>query len=107
MTDQATSPPQDENKLIAERREKLRALREQGIAFPNDARRSEYSGDLQAEYIDEKVWTTEALDALAREVSMAGRLMAKRVMGKASFAQIQDESGRIQMFLQQSALVDS
>lgn len=95
---------QDENKLIAERREKLRALHAQGIAFPNDFRRHDYAGDLQAEYADAEKWGTEALDGIAREVRLAGRLMAKRVMGKASFAQLQDESGRIQMFLQANAL---
>ncbi|MBB5208258.1 lysine--tRNA ligase [Chiayiivirga flava] len=103
-TPDQSHPPVDENKLIAERRSKLDTLRAAGIAFPNDARRSEYAGDLQAEYVDEDTWTTEALDALGREVALAGRLMAKRVMGKASFAQIQDESGRIQLFLQAGAL---
>ena len=107
MTDQNPAPPQthlDENSLIAERRAKLTALRGQGIAFPNDFRRNEYAGDLQAEYADKELWTAEALEAAHRQVKMAGRLMAKRVMGKASFVQIQDESGRIQLFLQANAL---
>ena len=108
MTDQipAQQPPADENSLFAERRAKLTALRGQGIAFPNDFRRDEYAGDLQAEYDDQAQWTAEALEANGRAVRMAGRLMAKRVMGKASFAQIQDESGRIQLFLQTNALGD-
>ena len=108
MTDQtsAPQPPVDENSLIAERRAKLTALRGQGVAFPNDFRRIEYAGDLQAEYADEEVWPAEALEATQREVKLAGRLMAKRVMGKASFAQIQDESGRIQLFLQTNTLGD-
>ncbi len=105
MTD--TSPAVDENHLIAERRSKLTALRANGIAFPNDFRREHFAGDLQAEYEDKDTWTTQALDALARTVQMAGRLMAKRVMGKASFAQIQDESGGLQLFLQASALGDA
>ena len=105
MTD--TTPIVDENHLIAERRAKLSALREKGVAFPNDFRREHYAGDLQTEYADKDVWATEKLDALARTVKMAGRLMAKRVMGKASFSQIQDESGVIQLFLQQSALGES
>jgi lysyl-tRNA synthetase class 2 len=96
--------PTDENSLIAERRAKLTALRGQGIAFPNDFRRVEYAGDLQAEYADGEIWPAEALEATQREVKLAGRLMAKRVMGKASFAQIQDESGRIQLFLQTNTL---
>ena len=97
----------DENKLIAERREKLRVLRGQGIAFPNDFRREAYAGDLQAEFADAEHWSAEALEATGRTIRLAGRLMAKRVMGKASFAQVQDESGRIQLFLQGNVLGDA
>lgn len=105
MTDQTATPtPADENSLIAERRAKLKALREQGIAYPNDFRREQFAGDLQAEFADAQQWSAEALEGLDRRVRLAGRLMAKRVMGKASFAQIQDESGRIQLFLQGNAL---
>jgi lysyl-tRNA synthetase class 2 len=104
MTDQM--PPEDENALIAERRGKLKALRGQGVAFPNDFRRSDYAGDLQAGYADAGRWTGEALEADAVRVVLAGRLMAKRIMGKAAFAQIQDVSGRIQLFLQSSTLGD-
>ncbi|MCZ8113486.1 lysine--tRNA ligase [Silanimonas sp.] len=89
----------DENKLIAERRAKLTALRGQGVAFPNDAKREHYAGDLQGEFADKDQWTAEALEAGGREVRIAGRLMAKRVMGKAAFAQLQDMSGRIQLYL--------
>ena len=106
MTDPTPAPqtPADENGLIAERRAKLKALRAQGIAFPNDFRRMDFAGDLRAEFADAQAWTSEALEGGGREVALAGRLMAKRVMGKASFAQIQDESGRIQLFLQSNAL---
>lgn len=105
MTDD-TSPqtPADENALIAERRSKLGALRGQGIAFPNDFRRADHAGDLQGEFEDAEQWTGEALEALGRRVALAGRLMAKRVMGKAAFAQIQDVTGRIQLFLQSATL---
>ncbi len=96
--------PSDENKLIAERREKLHALHAQGIAYPNDFRRDTFAGDLQDEYADAERWGAEAIETLGREVKLAGRLMAKRVMGKASFVQLQDESGRIQLFLQANAL---
>jgi len=89
----------DENKLIAERRAKLTALRGQGIAFPNDAKREHYAGDVQAEFADKDHWTAEALEASGRQVRIAGRMMAKRVMGKAAFAQVQDMSGRIQLYL--------
>lgn len=104
MTDTPAQPPIDENHLIAERRAKLTALRGEGIAFPNDFVRGNYVGDLQTEYADAGQWTQEALDAQARRVAVAGRILLKRVMGKASFVQIQDESGRIQLFLQSNAL---
>jgi len=106
MTDQPSqTPAADENTLIAERRGKLAALRESGaIAFPNDFVRADYAGDLQAEFADKDAWTTETLEALDRRVAVAGRLLAKRVMGKASFAQIQDMSGRIQLYLQGTEL---
>ncbi|WP_159015808.1 lysine--tRNA ligase [Cognatiluteimonas profundi] len=109
MTDKPASAPADtsgveENHLIAERRGKLAALRRQGVAFPNDFRRSDYAADLQASYGDAARWTGEALEAEAVPVSIAGRLLAKRVMGKAAFAQIQDMSGRIQLFLQSATL---
>jgi lysyl-tRNA synthetase class 2 len=109
MTDQPsqTPPAADENTLIAERRAKLTALRGQGIAFPNDFQRADYAGDLQAEFADKDEWTAEKLEALDRRVAVAGRLMAKRVMGKASFAQVQDMSGRIQLYLQGSDLGES
>jgi len=91
----------DENKLIAQRREKLKALREQGIAFPNDFRRNVVAGELHAEY-DEK--EAAELESVGLRVKVAGRLMSRRVMGKASFAHLQDMSGRIQLFVQRDAL---
>ena len=96
----------DENRLIAERRSKLDALRQEGIAFPNDFRREDYAEDLQTAYSDVERWTGEALEAEGVSVALAGRLLAKRVMGKAAFAQVQDMTGRIQLFLQASALGD-
>ncbi|GAB2503234.1 lysine--tRNA ligase [Arenimonas alkanexedens] len=101
------TPAADENSLIAERRSKLVALRGQGVAFPNDFKRADYAADLQTEFADKEAWTAETLEALDRTVAVAGRLMAKRVMGKASFAQIQDMSGRIQLYLQGSDLAES
>ena len=93
--------PEDENKLIAQRREKLSQLRENGNAFPNDFRRDSMAADLHA-YYGEK--TAEELEALGQRVSIAGRMMAKRVMGKASFTKLQDMSGQIQLFLQRDSL---
>jgi len=91
----------DENHLIAERRAKLAKWRERGIAFPNDFRRNALAGDLSTAYGEK---SGEALDLAQVRVSVAGRMRAKRVMGKASFARLEDSSGAIQIFLQQSAL---
>ncbi|MCB1750353.1 MAG: lysine--tRNA ligase [Gammaproteobacteria bacterium] len=92
---------EDENRLIAQRREKLNRIRERGIAFPNDFRRNVVAGELQAEY---GARTAEELEKLAVRVKVAGRLMSRRIMGKASFVHIQDMSGRIQVFVQRDAL---
>ncbi|QXP88864.1 lysine--tRNA ligase [Methylococcus capsulatus] len=94
---------QDENKLVALRREKLGKLRQTGVAFPNDFRRDALAAELRACYGDE---TAEALEETAISVKLAGRLMGKRIMGKASFAHIQDMSGRIQIFLQRDGLAE-
>ena len=91
----------DENKLIAQRREKLAAMREKGNAFPNDFRRDTLAAECHVEYAEK---TAEELEELAVKVSVAGRMMAKRIMGKASFTQLQDMSGRLQLFLQRDAL---
>ena len=104
MTDADTQPQHDENHLVAERRAKLAALRGQGIAFPNDFRRADHAGDLQSEFADAERWSNEALEGDGRRVAMAGRLLAKRVMGKAAFGTIQDVTGRIQLFLQSATL---
>src|SRR5450755_2341135 len=91
----------DENHLIAERRTKLAKLRERGNPFPNDFRRNALAGDLLTAYGEK---SAEGLDAEPVCVSVAGRMRAKRVMGKASFAKLEDSSGSIQVFLQQQAL---
>jgi lysyl-tRNA synthetase class 2 len=87
--------------LIAERRAKLAKLRESGIAFPNDFRRDALAADIINAYGGK---SAEALDAAAVRVKVAGRMRAKRVMGKASFARIEDSSGALQVFLQQQTL---
>ncbi|MEY4684023.1 MAG: lysine--tRNA ligase [Pseudomonadota bacterium] len=92
----------DENKLTLQRREKLKAIREQeAIAFPNDFRRNALAQDLLNQY---EALEAEELEAKALRVSLGGRLMTKRVMGKASFAHLQDMSGRLQVFLQRDTL---
>jgi lysyl-tRNA synthetase class 2 len=91
----------DENKLIAQRREKLRALREEGVAFPNDFRRNVMAGELHAEYAEkDNAW----FEQNPIRVSVAGRMMAQRIMGKNAFASIQDMSGRIQLFVSRDTL---
>ncbi|MGD8925672.1 MAG: lysine--tRNA ligase [Thioalkalispiraceae bacterium] len=101
MSDSDNITPADENKLIAQRREKLKAMREEGVAFPNDFRRNVIAGELHAEYGEK---SKEDLETLKVRVSVAGRMMLKRVMGKNTFATIQDMSGRIQLFVQRDEL---
>ncbi len=96
-----TQATHDENKLIVERREKLKRLRENGIAFPNDFRRNVMAGELHAEYDDKD---REFFETQNIRVAVAGRMMAKRVMGKASFASIKDMSGTVQLYVQRDAL---
>jgi lysyl-tRNA synthetase, class II len=107
--DNATAEPavQDENKLIAERREKLGTLRAQGIAFPNDFKVDSFAGDLQAEFADKEQWTAEAIEGAKRRVAVAGRVVLKRLQGKVSFVQIQDGTGRVQLFVHQGTLGDA
>ncbi len=89
-------PPQDENQIVAERRAKLAALREKGPAFPNDFARTHLAAELHDAY---DARSREELEQAAVEVAVAGRMMLKRLMGKASFATVQDGSGRIQFFV--------
>ncbi|MCW5622974.1 MAG: lysine--tRNA ligase, partial [Burkholderiales bacterium] len=92
---------QDSNQIIEERRAKLRALRTAGNAFPNDFRRTHLASDVHALGEDKDNAT---LEAAPQEVTVAGRMMLKRVMGKASFATIQDMSGRLQLYLTRDSL---
>jgi len=100
MTQNTPPAPPDENQIIADRRAKLAKLREAGPAFPNDFVRTHYAGDLHARYGNVE---REALEKEHAEVAVAGRIMLKRVMGKASFATIQDATGRIQLFVADDA----
>ncbi len=90
------APPSDENQIVAERRAKLKALREKGNAFPNDFRRTHLAGELHAAHGEKP---NEALEPAQINVSVAGRMMLKRIMGKASFATVQDMSERIQLYI--------
>ena len=95
MSDQQ-EPIQDTNKIIEERRAKLKEIRAQGQAFPNDFDRKHYAQKLHQAHGHK---TNEDLDTSPAIVAIAGRMMLKRVMGKASFATIQDMSGRIQLYI--------
>jgi lysyl-tRNA synthetase class 2 len=95
MDTTSPTPPLDENKLIAERREKLAAIRAQGgVAFPNDFKPANRAADLVEKY---GKLTNEELEPQAINVSVGGRMMLKRTMGKASFCSLQDATGRIQL----------
>ena len=108
MSDTTTQAPaaQDENQLMLERREKLKALRQRqqdggAVAFPNDFKPTHQAEALFAAHEDQ---SAEALEALGTVVRVAGRMMLKRVMGKASFCTLQDASlgrsgGRIQIYV--------
>jgi lysyl-tRNA synthetase class 2 len=89
-------PPKDENQIIAERRAKLAELRAGGTPFPNDFRREHLAADLHRAY---DPLSKEELEPKAVPVAVAGRMMLKRVMGKASFATLQDMSGQIQAYV--------
>ena len=101
MTSTTESTHVDENHLIAERRSKLTALREHGNAYPNDYQPEHHAQQLHQRYGEQD---KESLAAAPQQVSVAGRMMLKRVMGKASFATLQDSSGRIQIYLDKSTL---
>jgi lysyl-tRNA synthetase class 2 len=88
--------PQDENEQIALRRQKLIELRTQGNAFPNDFRRNVIAGELHAEY---GAKDGAELETRNIRVKVAGRMMTRRVMGKASFCHLQDMSGQIQIYV--------
>lgn len=91
----------DLNNELKARREKLSALRDKGIAFPNDFRRDVISEQLHRQYDDK---SAEELEALNIEVAIAGRMMTRRIMGKASFATIQDMGGQIQLYVSRDDL---
>ena len=91
----------DENRLIAERRAKLQELREAGQAYPNDFRKDTISSDLHARFADA---LAEELEAVEERFAVAGRIMAKRVMGKIAFVRLQDRGGSIQLMLQRDNL---
>lgn len=94
---------QEINEQISQRKAKLGALRERGIAFPNDFRRDALAADLQATYAEAD---GEKLKEEGVRVKIAGRMMTRRIMGKASFATMQDMSGQIQIYVARDNLAE-
>ena len=88
----------DESALVALRRAKLAGLRKQGEAFPDDFRRKHLAGTLHARFDKE---SREHLAAAGEETAVAGRILLKRIMGKAGFVTLQDVSGRIQLYIRE------
>lgn len=99
-----TPTPPDENHIIAERREKLSQWRAQGLAFPNDFVPAHRADTLHQRYHSFDKPTLEGMDI---DVSVAGRMMLKRVMGKASFATVQDATGKIQFYISNDGIGES
>ena len=102
-TQEVVMTAEDENHIIAERRAKLAKWREEGRAYPNDFVRKDLFGDIRAKYENA---TAEELEALQPEVAVSGRMMLKRIMGKASFATVRDGSGQMQYFMTPSEMGD-
>jgi lysyl-tRNA synthetase class 2 len=103
MTDKHTSltSETDENRLIAERRGKLNELRDAGQAYPNDFRKNSTSGSLIERFADSDA---DELAQVEEVFAVAGRMMAKRVMGKIAFVRLQDRNGSIQLMIQRDNL---
>ena len=93
----------DINDQTVQRKEKLSKLRQQGNPYPNDFRRDSCAKDVLEQH--ERLASEES-ETRGGEVKLAGRLISRRIMGKASFAHIQDESGRIQLYAQRDNLPD-
>ena len=90
-----------QNAIVAERRAKLERIRAAGVAYPNDFERKDLFGDLTAQYGGK---TAEELEAERPEVAVAGRMMLKRLMGRASFATVRDFTGEMQYFIEREAV---
>lgn len=101
MTTEQIEQPLDENSQIAQRREKLQELRVEGNAYPNQFKRTHLAACLHGEYGQK---THDELESNPIEVSLGGRMMTRRHMGKASFCNIQDMSGRMQLYVRQDEL---
>jgi lysyl-tRNA synthetase class 2 len=94
---------ENENDLIAQRRQDLKELRKTGNAYTNQFKRDSLALDLHAQYENK---SKEELEGESIKVAVAGRMMSRRIMGKASFAHIQDMSGKIQLYVRRDDLAD-
>src|SRR5207245_8926710 len=99
MADQRA--PRDENQVVGERRAKRADLRGGGVAFPNAFRREQLAGDLHSAWGGK---SNEEIETKAVKATVAGRMMLKRLHGKASFATLQDMSGSIQLYITYDAV---
>ena len=101
MNEAQSVPELDENEQIKVRKEKLSILREQGQAYPNDFQRKDLANDLHVQYDS---YEKEPLEEEGKTVAVAGRIMTRRIMGKASFVTLQDMSGKIQLYVTRDTL---
>ena len=90
-----------EAQLIEQRRAKLAALRAAGNAYPNDFRRDALAADILAAHAD---MPNEELERSPRRVSIAGRIMTRRIMGKAAFVHAKDMSGALQLYVKRDEI---
>ena len=101
LTDSENLPIVEENDQIAQRKLKLNALRQRSTAFPNDYKPTHLAAKLHQEY---DITTTEDLAQQNIHVDVAGRIMTRRIMGKASFVHLQDRTDRLQIYIKQDEL---
>src|SRR3990167_8322157 len=101
MTEESIDLELDESEVHQIRKQKLVELRQEGFNFPNQFRRQHLAADLLSQYQEE---SKESLAEKAVEVTIAGRIVLRRIMGKASFFHLQDRSGRMQVYLRQNEL---
>lgn len=104
MTDIEATVELDENEQIAQRREKLSAMRQQRNPFPNDFKPKDLALDLHTHYGE---FDPEKLEGLNHSVQVAGRIMTRRIMGKASFVHLQDRTGKVQLYVKEDQLPPS
>ncbi len=101
MTEEHIDESVDESEVYHIRKQKLAELRSEGFNFPNQFRREHLADELMKKYSD---FEKEPLAQQRVKVAVAGRIVLKRIMGKASFFHIQDVSGRMQIYIRANDL---